>query len=385
MLFAILAIAASTLDDDHPLLADLGREPTVGRNIKVISTRYRSAALRCLAADKVMSRHSIHSLQALVLINYARVYRGLSSWTLLGFTHHVAISMGCHLDPERFTLGSIEREERRRVWAGLMLLHTIQKTLFGSLDQQNLTQDVKIPADIDDVDLLISSNFKRPAPSTSPSLTQMTYFRFTFQLYKISSHICEAIFTYPSTSRFTASQIEAEITSVREMVAARYAPDTKTPVPIHHQANYHILQCQIQQLLLLLLRPRLCRYVQGEITPETCAIRAKCIASAKILLSIFEILFKSPSFKPYKRYTSGLGSLYAFQAAVTLAVILLIHEGQSEYEEINDLLDRALDIFALLSVRSILCSKAVPIYDELCMSKFQLTLKLKSSHLLASD
>jgi hypothetical protein len=312
-----------------------------------------------------MSRHSINSLQALILINYARVHRGLPIWTLLGFTHHVAISMGCHLDPERFTLGPIEREERRRVWAGLMVLYTIQNTAFGSLDQQALPQDVKMPADIDDVDLLTSPSSKRPAPSTFPRPTQMTYLLLNFRLYRTSSKICETIFSYPSTSRFTTSHLEAEIISVREMVEARYAADRNNPLLIHHQANHHILYSQIHQLLLLLLRPGLCRYLQGEITPETCATRAKCIASAKASLSIFETLLETQSFKPYKWYTSGLGSFHAFHAAVTLAVILLIPESQSEYEEIKDILDRALDMFASLSVRSVFCSKAVPIIRQM--------------------
>jgi hypothetical protein len=361
LLFAILAIAVSAIDDDHPLLSDLGRERTVSRNIKVLSARYRSAALRCLAADGVMSRHSINSLQALVLISYARVHRGLPIWTLLGFTHHVAISMGCHLDPERFALGPIEREERRRVWAGLMMLYTIQNTAFGSLDQQTLTQDVKMPADIDDVDLLTSPTMTRSAQSPAISRpTQMTYLLLNFRLYKISSKTCETIFSYPRTSRHSISTLEAEIISVREMVDARYTLDTKEPLPIHHQANHHILYSQIHQLLLLLLRPILCRYLQGEITAETCASRAKCIASAKASLSIFQTMLESPSFKPYKWYTSGLGSFHAFHAAVTLAVILLIPESQTEYEEIKEILDRALDMFASLSVRSVFCSKAVP-------------------------
>jgi hypothetical protein len=366
LLFAILAIAVTALDDDHPLLSDLGRERTVSRNIKALSARYRSAALRCLAADGVVSRQSINSLQALVLINYARVHRGLPIWTLLGFTHHVAVSMGCHLDPERFTLGPIEREERRRVWAGLMMLYTIQNTAFGSLDQQNLTQDVKMPADIDDVDLLTSPSPKRPAPSPSSSRpTQMTYLLLSSRLYKMSSHICETIFSYPNTSRFTTSHLEAEIIYVREMVDARYTLDTAEALPIHHQANHHIIYSQIHQLLLLLLRPVLCRYLQGEITPETCSSRAKCITSAKASLSIFKTLLESPSFKPYRWYTSGLGSFHAFHAAVTLAVILLIPEGQSEYEEIKDILNRALDMFASLSVRSVFCSKAVPVIRQM--------------------
>ncbi|KAJ6083714.1 hypothetical protein N7467_007849 [Penicillium canescens] len=364
LLFAILAIAVSALDDDHPLLADLGRERTVSRNIKALSARYRSASLRCLAADGVMSRHSINSLQALVLICYARLHRGLPVWTLLGFTQHVAISMGCHLDPERFALGPIEREERRRVWAGLMMLYIIQNTSFGSLDQQKLTQDVKMPADIDDVDLLTGSNPRSaPSPSTSRP-TQMTYLLFNYRLYKITSKITESIFTYPHASRFTVSNLEAELISVREMCDARYQLDSE-PLPIHHQANLHILYSQIHQLLLLLFRPSLCRYIQGEITPETCVSRAKCIASAKASLAIFQALFESAQFKPYKWYTSGLGSFHAFHAAVALAVMLLVPESLAEYEEMKEILDQALESFASLSVRSVFCSKAVPVLRQI--------------------
>ncbi|KAJ5815216.1 hypothetical protein N7474_006993 [Penicillium riverlandense] len=364
LLFAILAIAVSALDDDDPLLSDLGRERTVSRNIKVLSARYRSAALRCLAADGVMFRHSINSLQALILVNYARIHRGLPIWTMLGFTHHVAVSMGCHLDPERFPLGAIEREERRRVWAGLMMLYTIQNTSFGSLDQQVLSQDVKLPADVDDVDLLTGPSASTTSDlSSSPARpTQMTYLLMTFRLYKTSAKICETIFGLSHVSRFTPSQLEAEVLAVRDMCDARYQLDTaKESLPIHHQANLNILYSHTHQLLLLLFRPGLCRYLQGEITPETCTARVKCIASSKASLQIFQTLFASPQFAPYKWYTSGLGSFHAFHAAVVLATSLLSPESVAEYDEIKGLLDSALDMFATLSVRSIFCSKAVPV------------------------
>ncbi|KAJ5920975.1 hypothetical protein N7466_009301 [Penicillium verhagenii] len=367
LLFAILAIAVSALEDDDPLLSDLGRERTVSRNIKVLSARYRSAALRCLAADGVMTRHSINSLQSLVLINYARLHRGLPFWTLLGFTHHVAISMGCHLDPERFVLGPIEREERRRVWAGLMMLYTIHNTSFGSLDQQLINQDVRMPADVDDIDLLTTPNITSD-PSSSPSSnrpTQMTYLLLSHRLYKISTKICETIFTYPQVSRFTIAQLEAELMSVRDLCDSRYSLDNGEQLPVHHQANLNILYSQIHQLLLLLLRPNLCRFIQGEITPETCESRAKCMASAKASLAIFQTLLESSQFAPYKWYTSGLGSFNAFHAAVVLAVGLLNPENEAEFDEIKETLSKALDMFASLSVRSIFCSKAVPVVRQI--------------------
>lgn len=369
LLFAILAIAVSALDDDDPLLTDLGRERTISRNIKVLSARYRSAALQCLAADSVMTRHSINSVQALVLVNYARLHRGLPFWTLLGFTHHVAISMGCHIDPERFNLGLIEREERRRVWAGLMMLYTIQNTSFGSLDQRMVLQDVKMPADVDDVDLLTGLTDPSSSPSSRP--TQMTFLILTFRLHKLSTKICETIFSYQQ-SRFHVSQFEAEILAIRELCDTRYHVDPDADdLPVSHRANRHILHSHINQLLLLLLRPDVCRFLQGEITTETYESRAKCLESAKASLSIFQVLQESPEFRPYTWYTSGLGSFHAFHAAVVLAVGLSHSENQAEFDEIKEILDKALELFASLSVRSAFSSKAVPIVRQIMLASSQ--------------
>lgn len=366
-MFAMLAIAVSALEDDDPLLSDLGRERTVSRNIKVLSARYRSAALRCLAADGVMTRHSINSLQALVLISYARLHRGLPYWTLLGFTHHVAISMGCHIDPERFPLGPIEREERRRAWAGMMMLYTIQNSSFGSLDQSMLPQDVKMPIDVDDVDLLTGSGLSSISSSSLAPPTQMTYLLLSTRLHKISNKICETIFTYPQ-SRFSSSQLEAELYSIRETCDTRYQDSNGSheSLPIHHQANLHILHSHIDQLFLLLLRPKLCRFLQGEVTSETITARAKCMTMAKRALSNFQSLLESSQFAaPYKWYTSGLGSFHAFHAAVVLAIGLMNPETSSEYDEMKEMLSKALDLFASLSVRSIFCSKAVPVVRQI--------------------
>lgn len=366
-MFAMLAIAVSALEDDDPLLSDLGRERTVSRNIKVLSARYRSAALRCLAADGVMTRHSINSLQALVLISYARLHRGLPFWTLLGFTHHVAISMGCHIDPERFPLGPIEREERRRAWAGMMMLYTIQNSSFGSLDQSMLPQDVKMPIDVDDVDLLTGSGL---SSTSSPSLarpTQMTYLLLSTRLYKTSNRICETIFTYPQ-SRFSSSQLEAELYAIRETCDVRYQDSngSQESLPVHHQANLRILHSHIDQLFLLLLRPKLCRFLQGEVTTETITARGKCMSMAKRSLSNFQTLLESPQFAaPYKWYTSGLGSFHAFHAAVVLAIGLMNPESSSEFDETKETLSKALDLFASLSVRSTFCSKAVPVVRQI--------------------
>ncbi|GMF80959.1 unnamed protein product [Aspergillus oryzae] len=354
LLFIILGIAVTALDDDDPLLSDLGREKTVSRNIKVLSTRYRSAALRCLAADGVFSRHSINSLQCLVLVNYARIHRGLPTWTLLGFTHHVAISMGCHVDPERFGLGPIEREERRRAWTGLMILYINQNNTFGGPDQRIHSQDVKFPLEINDVDLLTGGTSE---PAMQP--TQTTYLLLEYQLSKISSMICETLFTF--APRFSISQIETEILAIHETCDKRYQLDASgETLPSHHLANLNTLYGHLHQLFLLSLRPNLCRYLQGEVTPETCSARAKCAASAKATLAIYQSLHDLPQYSTYKWYNSGLGSFHAFHAVVVLCAILMHPDSQFEFTETHDLLWRSLDAFAALSNRSNFCSKAVP-------------------------
>ncbi|KAL4875289.1 hypothetical protein BJY04DRAFT_166207 [Aspergillus karnatakaensis] len=359
LLFIILGIAVTALHDDDPLLADLGREKTVSRNIKVLSSRYRSAALRCLSADGVLSRHSINSLQSLILINYARLHRGLPTWTLLGFTHHTATSMGCHVDPEQFALGPIEREERRRAWAGLAMLYTLQNSTYGNLNPSISSMGVRLPLDVNDVDLLTGAISE---PALRP--TQMTYLLLKYRLYNISSAICETLFSFPP--RYNVAQLEAEILSVHELCEKRYQLEPGSgPLPVHHLANLNILYSYIHQLFLLLLRPALLRYLQGDITTETCAARAKCIASAKTSLAIHQTLYESPQFAAYKWYNSNQGSFNAFHSAVILCVMLMYPETQYEAAEMKELLWKSIDAFASLSNRSNFCSKAVPVLRQI--------------------
>ncbi|KAL4916939.1 hypothetical protein BDW62DRAFT_211608 [Aspergillus aurantiobrunneus] len=359
LLFIILGIAVTALHDDDPLLSDLGREKSVSRNVKVLSSRYRSAALRCLSADGVFSRHSINSLQSLILISYARFHRGLPTWTLIGFTYHVATSMGCHIDPERFALGSIEREERRRAWAGLTMLYTSQNTTYGNVNPGLASLDVRLPLDVNDVDLL-TGTVSEPGPRP----TQMTYLLLQYRLFNVSSRICEALFSFPP--RYTVTQLETEILTVHEMCEKRYQLEPgPEPLPVHHLANLNVLYSYIHQLLLLLFRPALCQYLQGDITTETCAARAKCIASAKTSLAIHQTLYESPQFASYKWYNSNEGSFHAFHAAVVLCVMLMYPENQYEAAEIKELLWNSLEVFASLSNRNNFCSKVVPVLRQM--------------------
>jgi hypothetical protein len=267
--------------------------------------------------------------------------------------------MGCHVDPERFSLGRIEREERRRAWAGLRMLCVNQNVISSSLSTGLSSLGVKLPLDVNDVDLL-TGTVSEPVPR----LTQMTYFLLQYRLHNISSMVCDNIFSFPP--RYSVTQIEAEILAVHEMCEKRYQMEPGVdPLPVHHLANLNILYSYIHQLYLLLLRPALYRYWQGDVTVETCAARAKCFVSAKTSLAIHQTLYESPQFAAYKWYNSGLGSFHAFHAAVILCAMLMHLGNNYEANDTKDVLWKSLDVFASLSNSSSFCHKAVPVLRQM--------------------
>ncbi|GAD98220.1 hypothetical protein ARB_07724 [Paecilomyces variotii No. 5] len=361
LLFIILGIAVTALDDNDEILPDLGHEKSISTNIRVVSSRYRSAAMKCLAADGVMTRHSMNSLQALVLTLYARSHVNLPTWTLLGFTHHVAIAMGCHMDPSRFNLGVLECERRRRTWAGLMMIYTIQNTALGSFGHRPFSQDTKLPSDVNDIDLVAPSGKESPEGPT-----QMTYILLKFRLYETSAKISETLLSSREGSPTTLAQLENEVSFIQNMCASRYRSDSdRSYLPAYHMANYNILQGYIHQLNLLIHRPNFTRCFQGDHSETLWRHRDKCIESAKSLLAIYRNLFECPIFAPYKWYTSGLASFHAFHASVVLAAILMEPDSDYEYNEIKSLLLSSLGLFSALSHRSSVCDKAVTILQNL--------------------
>lgn len=85
LLFVTLSLAVNALEDDDPLFRDLGWGSSGYQNIRILSTRYRTAAMRCLAADGILwGNHTIESLQALVLLIYAINHAQGETWASLG-------------------------------------------------------------------------------------------------------------------------------------------------------------------------------------------------------------------------------------------------------------------------------------------------------------
>ncbi|KAK3943408.1 hypothetical protein QBC46DRAFT_447025 [Diplogelasinospora grovesii] len=134
LLFAVLSIAVTALDEGNGLLRDLGKSSIASKSIATLTSRYRAAAFRCLEGDHYLWRQNLRTLQALILLIYGINHSHGQSWALLGLIRNVALSLGCHVDPDHFGLGIVEAEQRRRCWAALTMLYMIQNACLGSID-----------------------------------------------------------------------------------------------------------------------------------------------------------------------------------------------------------------------------------------------------------
>jgi len=271
-------------------------------------------------------------------------------------TYSVAIALACHIDPEALNLNPIIAEERRRCWAGLMMQYTIQNTILGSPDPSwRVTQDVKLPADVNDSDITLvgmKSNVSGP--------TQMTYLIFKFGMYNVTANVCREIFnaTEPSPEKIWA--LDHEICIAQESWDKRYLADsTSEALPVQHAVHLHILHGYAHQLFLLLHRPFFAQSILGLDVPNESQIR--CIASAEALLDIHRILYETPNFRPYMWYTNGLGSFHAFHAAVVLSVALLMPIYKLQYQRFKNALEMALTRYEASAGRSKICEKAARI------------------------
>jgi hypothetical protein len=86
LLFVILALSITCLEDHDPVLSDLGRESSPSMNINVLASQYREAATKSLMVGQFLVRFDINTVQALILLIYAINHSQGSgqSWCLLG-------------------------------------------------------------------------------------------------------------------------------------------------------------------------------------------------------------------------------------------------------------------------------------------------------------
>jgi hypothetical protein len=361
LLFSILSIAVTALDENNSLLFDLGRRLKSSENIAILSLRYRTAAIQCLNADHYLWRHTLYTLQALILLIYGINHSHGQSWALLGTAYNIALALGCHIDPSRFNLNTIQCEERRRCWAGLIMLHTVQNTAMGHLDLRSIANTVNMPANVNDMDLVAGIVARE-----SESPTQMSYILYKFRLYDLCSRICGQLFGHsPCSSYQTIVALDDEIAREQELSNTRYLSDSQNgPIPTYHAVHLNILHGYAHQLFLLVHRPVFSKAMP--VRPEELRkSRERCISSSRALLGIHRMLYESAEFAPFRWYNQGLGSFHAFHAAVVLFAVLADAESSSEFYDIKQTLASAISVFESMLERSAVCAKAAPILRHL--------------------
>jgi len=357
LLFVILAIAVTALDENHPLLRDLGRESSAITNIKKLSARYRSAAMQCLTADQFLYQHNLQTVQTLVLLIYAMNHANISSWALLGMTFNIAVRIGCHVDPSRLSLDIVEGEERRRCWAALMMLYTVQNTCLGNIAPQVIAADVDLPADLDD-ERLTNSRFENPITvneSCAPS--KMSYVLYKFRLYKIAADICKCAIDEQLADSRTILKLDQRLAKEDQEHSSRFSSQH---LPIYHIVHHYILQSYTHHLYLVLHRASLSSESNGDEFVEQS--RQRCKLSAITILEAHRSLYETAEFRPYQWYCYGLGSFHAFLAVSILIVLTRkTKPTEDDFYHLHALIEQCLNRFESMASRSDVCAKAVVI------------------------
>lgn len=279
--------------------------------------------MRCLAADNFMWQHNLHTLQCLIILIYAINHAQGPAWALLGTTLNIAIAIGCHVDPALLSLPPVEVQERRRAWAGLMMLYTIQNTCLGSMAPFQVRRNVELPADVEDEEVVWGpfqhavQEVESPPEPRKP--TKMSYILFKFRLYSLASEICALRMKDSTANLGKLYALDGKLQNEMQAQAMRF--HQQLDLPTYHQAHSFILNNYTNHLVLLLHRICLLR-PEGAEDGDLTSSSDKCEAAALSILSNYEILNLRADFKPYNWYISGLGSFHAFLAISILLVLM---------------------------------------------------------------
>ncbi|EOA84517.1 uncharacterized protein SETTUDRAFT_81226, partial [Exserohilum turcica Et28A] len=345
------------LGPSSELFSDLSRKELVADQIAELSTRYRNAAFKCLEADNYLWQQNVTTLQALILI-YSINHSHGQTWTLLGMTYHIALSLGCHIDPSDFGLDIVRCEERRRCWAGLMMLFMIQGTSMGHLgpDPWATSEGVQMPSDLDDCDLVANEYV---LPLTSRHATQMSYLLFETPFYKIANEVCPVVRNAIKPPTSLIGRLDEKILSEQRSWHDKYLVHSAiVEPPTYHKAHLNILQGYSHQLLMLLHN----HAMRTSIDSQQCHLSAsKALRSAKKLLRIHSVFFTKIEFSPFRWYLRGIGSFHAYHAAVSLMAILTERSWDLAHRDILSSVKQCVDRFGTLAETSIIYSKAVPV------------------------
>lgn len=274
--------------------------------------------MKCLEADRYLWRHNIWTLQALLNLIYGIHHSHGQTWTLLGLAYHLALSIGCHVDPAVFSLDIVEVEERRRCWLALTTLLYHQNMAITGFDLYSsvLSSHVLPPAEVWDDEII------QGGPSsavTSVGIKPVSYLIRKSRLFQLSAKVCNSTYGAGSDDstalRRLDAMIRAEIDPLEQNYASRSGIDSSVV-----RAN---LLLSFAHHLVLLLHSTILNEV-SVCPPQQSWSKQCCLQSAQRILELHADFHKSPQFTPFHWYIRGRGAFHAFHAAFILVLILSV-------------------------------------------------------------
>lgn len=86
LLFTILSMTLNTMEDDDVILVQLWSQDLRYQNLPAIASQFRKSAMLCLSEDQFLIRHSLNTLETLLVLIYGMSHNdGVEqTWVLLG-------------------------------------------------------------------------------------------------------------------------------------------------------------------------------------------------------------------------------------------------------------------------------------------------------------
>ncbi|KAJ5791326.1 transcriptional regulator family: Fungal Specific TF [Penicillium psychrosexuale] len=367
LLFTILGTAVLALENDSLLLKTLSRKHTPWDRVTELSERYYTAAMKCLEADRYLWRHNISTLQALLNLIYGIHHSHGQTWTLLGLVHHLALSIGCHVDPATFSLDIVEIEERRRCWLGLTMLLCNQNMAITGLDiyQSVFSSRVLPPAEVWDEDIVQG----QPAPiATSVGIKPVSYLVRKSRLFQISSEICNPVLAARPDDPTTLQRLDAAIQADLDPLEQSYASMLGDSSSVVHTN----LLLSFSHHLVLILHSNILNE-ETFCLPQHSWSKHRCMKSAQRVLELHADFHGLPQFMPFYWYIRGRGAFHAFHAAFVLVLALSIEpQKPCTLNEVR-LLHECHARLEASKAQSQLCTRTATILGQILSSRWMTT------------
>lgn len=317
LMCSLFCTAALYLGDDNAqferLLGAAGWTNESDHSVGDFINRMRVLSLQSLVADNFLIDYSVVTVQTLLIILDGLLHSNGEdgpTWPMFGMVCNMAISLGCNADRRELKgLSLIEREERKRSWAGLLLLENMQLCLFGRPTMM-FRPDTTMPLNVNDEDLASSTSLEALERTSDPTrLTQMTFMLLKVKVGGMFSSIHTRMRKKQLLDYHEVREVDLAVAdSVREWdipykIQKGYAQNSSV--------KYDMLRNFLDQNLLVLHRPYYFTH------PES---RQRCIESAHNIVHRIYRFSTTPEYQPFRCYVRGIGAFYCFHAAVVLAI-----------------------------------------------------------------